>query len=89
MIFGESASVGDISNGNIIIVYPNPAKDSITFEGCPNKAYVELYDGFGKQVLSQELPASKMIYVGHLAKGVYVYKIVQVDEIFSGKIVVE
>ena len=88
-IFGENASVGDISIGNNINVYPNPALEYITIEMGSNTGIVELYNGFGQLVLSQELYASKLIYVGDLAMGVYVYQVIEADDIFSGKIVIE
>ena len=88
-IFGENASVGDISNGNKINVYPNPTSEYITIETGSNEAVLELFNGFGKLVLSQELMPSKQIYVGHLAIGVYVYIVIEDDDVSSRKILVE
>ena len=88
-IFGENASVGDISNGNNITVYPNPASVYITIETGSNTAVIELYNGYGQLVLSQDLNASKLMFVGHLAEGVYVCQVIEDDDVSSGKIVIE
>lgn len=81
-IFGANASVDDVSNGNKINVYPNPTSEYITIETGSNTAILELYDGFGQLVLSQELTASNKIYVGGLAIGVYVYQVIEDDVLF-------
>ena len=58
----------DISN---ISVYPNPVKDVLTIEG--NYTSVDIYDVFGKLVLSAE--AKQTINVSSLSSGVYMLKI--------------
>lgn len=89
MIWGTGTSTIDTEDKSKLILYPNPACDFIVLDIGSNNAVVELYDVFGKTVLSQELPASKQISVSQLQKGIYIYKVIQGDKTFGGKIVIE
>jgi photosystem II stability/assembly factor-like uncharacterized protein len=72
-------------------VYPNPSKDFVTFDLPYNSksATVELYDIQGKKVIQQKLTETKQIAVGHLPKGLYLYRLTDGEKVYSGKLVVE
>lgn len=74
-----------------IQVYPNPATDYISFDLKDNasEATVELFDIQGRLVLSQAVSGQTKIQVNHLNKGLYMYKLLQNDNSFSGKVIVE
>jgi photosystem II stability/assembly factor-like uncharacterized protein len=74
-----------------ISVYPNPAKDFVVFD-LPNgseSATVELYDIQGKKVIQQKLTETKQISVGHLPRGLYLYRLTDSKKFYAGKLVVE
>ncbi len=76
---------------NKLTVYPNPAKDFIVFD-LPNgseSATIELYDIQGKMVVQQKLTETKQIAVGHLPKGLYLYRLTNGETFSTGKLVVE
>jgi len=74
-----------------LTVYPNPVKDFVVFD-LPNNseiATVELYDIQGKKVMQQKLTETKQIAVGHLPKGLYLYRLTDGEKFYTGKLVVE
>lgn len=74
-----------------LTVYPNPAKDFVVFD-LPNSsesASVELFDIQGKKVVQQKLTETKQIAVGHLPKGLYLYRLTDMETVYTGKLVVE
>jgi len=74
-----------------LTIYPNPAKDLVTFElqGFTKKVSIELFDVKGNKVLTQQLPAHKQISISQLNSGMYFYKINQDSKILSGKIMIK
>jgi hypothetical protein len=71
----------DISN---LSVYPNPVKDVLTIEG--NYTSVDIYDVFGKLVLSAE--SAKTINVSALSSGIYMLNINTEKETTTQKITI-
>lgn len=67
-------------NGGELVIYPNPAKETLTvkFGAMPdNAATVELYDAIGKLVVSQKATEQLVIVdVQAFAKGIYTLRIV-------------
>lgn len=72
-----------------LMVYPNPAKDHITFviNTTNEPSVVELYDSQCRLVLKEEIPQDKRIQVEHLQRGLYVYKLNYQSTVVTGKIV--
>jgi hypothetical protein len=73
-----------------LTIYPNPAKDLVTFElkEFSEDVIIEFFDAKGNKVLAQQLPANKQISVNQLNSGMYFYKINQGHKILSGKIMI-
>jgi hypothetical protein len=73
-----------------INVFPNPAKESIIFyiATISESATVEIFDILGKKVFEQKLPVTGQIFISHLCKGLYLYKINNNGNIYTGKIIV-
>jgi len=76
---------------NHISVYPNPASEYIVFEvtNISEPALVEIFDNQGKKVLQQKLSENKHISVGKLPKGLYMYKLNNSGNIYTGKVIVK
>jgi hypothetical protein len=73
-----------------ISVYPNPASEYILFDitNINELAKIEIFDNQGKKVLEQSLPVTGQIFINHLAKGLYLYRINNNGNIYKGKIIV-
>lgn len=65
---------GTLNNESNIVVYPNPAKDKLTFESL-QKSSIEIYNIQGRRILQQPIQQGKTdIDISSLAKGVYILK---------------
>ncbi|MBI3519630.1 MAG: T9SS type A sorting domain-containing protein, partial [Bacteroidetes bacterium] len=74
-----------------INIYPNPAKDivHIDFENAYEKRKIEIYDAFGKLVLSEDIPTQHAsLNMHHLSSGIYFYKAVTGNKIYQNKLVI-
>ena len=76
---------------NQIYVYPNPAKDYIIFDlsNISSSAIIEFFDMQGKKVLQQKLYDNKQITISGLPKGLYMYKLNNGGNIYTGKLIIE
>ena len=78
----------DENFGENISVYPNPANENITITNAPNSD-IMLYDIFGKLVLSMNnIGNDYQLNISELAKGTYIMKIINGDNISTRKITV-
>jgi hypothetical protein len=68
----QAASISDVNDFQFNI-YPNPAKDIISFQSELPLASVEIFSLTGSKVLSQT-NNMKQVEVGNLAKGIYMLK---------------
>jgi hypothetical protein len=64
-----------------LALYPNPATNHIALTGFISKAPVacSIYSTRGEMFLQTEMATDEQLFVGHLAAGVYLVKIVQND----------
>ncbi|WP_178985189.1 T9SS type A sorting domain-containing protein [Winogradskyella helgolandensis] len=58
-----------------VVLYPNPTKDVLLFEGLNSDITVSVFDLLGKQVLSQPLGIGESLNVSKLANGIYTINI--------------
>jgi len=70
------------------MVYPNPAKNSITFEFSEDintNVQIIIYDIFGKEVIHRDFSQKKLFNmdISSLANGIYFYKIIKNNEILN------
>jgi hypothetical protein len=74
-----------------VIVYPNPATDIIVFDltNISESAKVEVFDIQGKKVLEQKLSENKQISISNLPKGLYLFRLHDIENIYIGKITLE
>jgi hypothetical protein len=72
---GLNTSVSQPLSEKGITVYPNPASNHITFTGTSGAETVELINMSGSKVLEQKLSDDGVLQVGHLSKGVYIYRV--------------
>jgi hypothetical protein len=76
---------------NQFSVYPNPAKDILYIDFTNNyeKRKIEIYDSFGKLVLSEDISTqNSSLNIHHLQGGIYFYKAVTGDKIYQNKLVI-
>ena len=81
-------------SGKLVSIFPNPTSDelNIQFDKEWKDAEMQLYDHVGKLIISQqlsEIEAQKVLHLGHLSSGVYVFKIFSENEVFSEKIILQ
>lgn len=66
--------------GKAIVVYPNPARNSLAIAGLDGKSTIVFYNMMGQQVRSITADGSlKTIGISELASGLYVVKIIDAD----------
>ncbi len=71
-----------------VSVFPNPAKDNI-YVSCPDMTKLEMYDGFGKRVISQSLSDDKAeINVAYFSEGTYLLLVQSLKGIAVVKVMV-
>lgn len=81
------SSVSEIDD-NSIQVFPNPATEVVNILNAQN-SNIMLYDVFGKLILSDNVADNNYsLHVADLAKGTYILKIINGDNISSRKIAV-
>ncbi|HOG36465.1 MAG TPA: T9SS type A sorting domain-containing protein [Paludibacteraceae bacterium] len=70
-------------------VYPNPVSDIINIEVADGKSTFtfELYDSQGRKLISKELTNNGQISLEGLAKGFYVYNLINDGKTQSGKLI--
>ena len=57
-----------------MIVYPNPAKESLCIEGLEANSSVEIYNNLGMRVKSVNVISDEEINISDLAPGVYMIR---------------
>jgi len=79
-MFQENVSIGPQNNDRIrLIVYPNPAHKSISFNIGWNQFYYQIFDGSGREVLNGEA-SSETINIEMLSKGTYYLLLINNDK---------
>lgn len=58
-----------------VLIYPNPTKDQLYFEGFNEAIEVSIYDLLGQQILNTSLKFGASLNVSHLVSGAYIIKI--------------
>ena len=87
--YSTTTSINDVENKNEIIAYPNPAFNKVQFLNVSSSNIsIDIFNMQGLKVLSQ-INKGNIISVDNLAKGLYIYKIADKNNIYTGKLVVE
>jgi hypothetical protein len=86
----QTSSINDFSE-KTICVYPNPAKNFIVFDLADNSgsATAEIFDIQGKMVLKQRLSGNRKMSVSNLSKGLYMFKVLNAGNYYTGKLIIE
>jgi hypothetical protein len=84
-----TTGIGDMNTDLHITAYPNPASEYITFSGINGEATVELINMSGGKVLEQQLSEDGILSVGHLSRGVYIYRLHDSVLTHSGRIILK
>ena len=69
--------------------YPNPAKEFLQISGIENAKTVLITDLNGRLMLTKNLTPKDNIYVGNLAKGMYIVKVFSDNKTTEQKIIKE
>jgi len=74
-----------------LILYPNPASNTIYLPASSDIARVEAFDLTGKKVYSEKIPQQNAIQIDHLSDGVYFFRLLNRNEeiISSQKIILK
>ena len=67
-------------------LYPNPASESFQVTGIPGKSWLRLTNIQGKEMFSKQVESNEPVSIGHLAKGVYLVKIITGEDAFECKV---
>ena len=70
-------------------VYPNPASTYLYFENLPNASKVEWFNLQGQKMGIVTLDAGNELFIGDLSDGVYLFRAISGNEIFTGKVVIK
>jgi len=73
----DATNIKEIETDNTIVVYPNPAKNSLTINTKHNKGTIQIYDVYGRVVTSYKVNG-KLTYTINISKlnsGIYFIKI--------------
>ncbi len=70
--------------------FPNPAKDKVYFNLPTSsvKYHINLYDITGKLIRHEQMGSNQQLSVGDLKAGIYLFKIIDGNHIYSGKFIV-
>ena len=87
----HSTGFSDISAGKTISMYPNPATNYIIFnlEGIAGPAGVQLIDINGSKVLDRIVPDDGRVEVGHLSRGLYVFRVNGSGTSVTGRVILK
>jgi len=90
-IRNSSNQVDEKSNGELIKIFPNPAKDKITIlSQAEQNRYLHIYNLFGETVLQKKLISNnEIINISYLPKGLYIIKIKISNETYLRKLIKE
>lgn len=85
----EDCTVGINENESVgIIVYPNPATDNLTIEGLKRTSTFQVYNLFGREVLTTQLDIGKnQVEIKNLTNGIYIYRVTGESKV--GKLFIE
>jgi hypothetical protein len=86
----QSTGINNLSE-KTISVYPNPAREFIVFDlaDISGSAIAEVFDIQGKMVLEQRLYGNRKMSVSNLSRGLYMYKVFNGGNIYTGKLIIE
>jgi hypothetical protein len=83
----NTLSIDGVNLETPFVVYPNPAINYITISSTTQIKNIQLYDLLGKRVL--QTTKTNTIQVNHLAKGMYLLKIVSEERQLVKKIIIK
>lgn len=88
--YSEHSSLPEISE-QFINVYPNPATEYIVFDiiNISDSAIVEIFDNQGKKVLEKKLSSTGEISIRNMGKGLYLYRLNNSGNVYTGRIIIE
>jgi hypothetical protein len=70
-------------------VYPNPASTFLYFENLPNASKVEWFNLQGQKMGNVTLDAGNELFIGDLTDGIYLFRAISGNEIFTGKVTIK
>ncbi|MGC4040099.1 MAG: endonuclease [Flavobacterium sp.] len=71
-----------------VIMYPNPAKNTVAVSGIESDAVIEIYSAFGQKVLEQKF-AGETTFHFNLASGIYMARITADTKVITKKLIVK
>ncbi len=86
-----NSSIENISHENKLSIYPNPCTDLLNIDLNTNNTSLEIniYDIQGRMMISKEISKKSSISLIDLSKGIYIYEVIDCNDVFTGKIIKE
>lgn len=86
----DDVSAPEISNAEVINIYPNPATDVITVNGANiENGRINIYDTSGRTVMQKSLLQTNVVNISSLIKGLYLYTVTSEKNQAKGKFIVK
>jgi len=70
-------------------IYPNPASTFLYFENLPKASKVEWFNLQGQKIGNATLDSGNELFIGDLSDGIYLFRAISGNEIFTGKVAVK
>jgi hypothetical protein len=77
------------SDSNVPNAFPNPFTDKLFIDPKEENTSIEIYDIFGKMILTEKYSSSKCIDVSRLTKGIYLLHLINNKNMVTKKIIKE
>ena len=84
----ESSNI-DVINSELLVISPNPVKDSFTITGINDSAKCSIYSSTGQKVLEKHISDKELISIDNLSKGIYIIVIENEEKTINRKIIKE
>ncbi|MDR0814688.1 MAG: T9SS type A sorting domain-containing protein, partial [Bacteroidales bacterium] len=82
-------SINEVQAGNLSL-YPNPTNNQVTLSGLQGNETIQIFDMTGRQALTHRATGNKeTVFVGNLAKGVYLVRVTRKDFSVMLKLIVK
>ncbi len=81
--------INDNSTAEKFLLYPNPAKNTVTIKSLETDFSLQIYDLNGKLIVNTQKVEANTIDVSSFAKGTYVFKILTKENVSVQKVIIE
>lgn len=85
---GSTSGINDLNSNDKLVIYPNPTNSNLNIEIENSDALVEVFDIFGKMILSQNhVNSQTIINLSSQSKGIYFVKVSADGRVYNQKVI--